>query len=286
MTASDESEFLRRGWAVPAFRLQAFRPRVTAWVTVIPVLNEGRRIQDQLRRMHQLGLTAMADTVLVDGGSTDGSLEPDLLESTGIRALLTKTGPGRLSAQLRCAYAWALLEGYCGIVTIDGNGKDGVESIPDFLCALDEGFDYVQASRFIRGGHSENTPLLRLAAIRLFHAPLLSLAAGRLLTDTTQGYRAYSAAFLSDPRTQPFRDIFMRYELLAYLTVRAGQLGYRVKELPTSRVYPKSGPAPTKIAGIGGHFDLAAVAVKTLLRAYHPSYRLSSGPEGHGEQAG
>ena len=279
---SGESEFLRRGWSVPAHRLQAPRPRQTRFVTVIPVLNEGSRIQNQLRRMHQLGLTAMADTVLVDGGSTDASLEPELLTATGVRALLTKTGPGRLSAQLRCAYAWALLEGYPGIVTIDGNGKDGVDSIPDFLAALEEGFDYVQASRFIRGGHSENTPLLRLAAIRCFHAPLLSLAAGRLLTDTTQGYRAYSAAFLGDPRTQPFRDIFMRYELLAYLTVRAGQLGYRVKELPTSRVYPKSGPAPTKISGLGGHFDLAAVAVKTLLRAYHPKFGLG----GNGEQAG
>ncbi len=282
MTGSSETEFLQCGWSVPAFRLQEFRPRATAYVTVIPVLNEGRRIQNQLRRMHGLGLMARADTVLVDGGSTDRSLEPALLESTGVRALLTKTGPGRLSAQLRCAYAWALREGYPGIVTIDGNGKDGVESIPDFLGALEDGFDYVQASRFIRGGHSENTPLLRLAAIKFFHAPLLSLAAGRMLTDTTQGYRAYSAAFLGDPRTQPFRDIFMRYELLAYLTVRAGQLGYRVKELPTSRVYPKSGPAPTKIAGLGGHLDLAAVAVKTLLRAYHPKYGLG----GNGKPAG
>ena len=265
-----EAKIAERNWSVPTFRERVFHPKTTPYVTIIPVLNEGRRIQNQLCRMHSLGLSSNADIVVVDGSSTDGSVEIEFLKTVGVRALLTKTGPGKLSAQLRCGYAWALLEGYAGIVTIDGNGKDSVESIPHFLRALDQGFGYVQASRFIRGGHSENTPPLRLLAIRLFHAPILSLAAGTALTDTTQGYRAYSAAFLSDSRTQPFRDVFVRYELLAYLTARAGQIGYQIKELPTSRVYPRGEAPPTKIVGLGPLFDVAIVALRTLFRAYHP----------------
>jgi glycosyltransferase involved in cell wall biosynthesis len=268
-----EASIAARGWSVPAFRTQLLAPKATPYVTIIPVINEGHRIQDQLRRMHLLGLTAKADTVIVDGGSTDGSLDVEFLKSVGVRALLTKVGPGKLSAQLRCGYAWALREGYKGIVTIDGNGKDGVEAIPDFLHALDEGYGYVQASRFIRGGHSENTPLSRVLAIRLFHAPVLSIAAGKLYTDTTQGYRAYSAEFLGDARTQPFRDVFVRYELLAYLTARASQLGYRTKELPTSRVYPRGEAVPTKISGLGSLLDLVLVVLKTLFRVYHPKAR-------------
>jgi hypothetical protein len=31
------------------------------------------------------------------------------------------------------AYAWALDEGYKGIVTVDGNGKDGVKAISSFV---------------------------------------------------------------------------------------------------------------------------------------------------------
>lgn len=270
MTPSIEASIAARGWSVPAFRTQVLAPKSTPYATIIPVINEGSRIRDQLRRMHALSLTSKADTVIVDGGSTDGSLDIDVLKSAGVRALLTKVGPGKLSAQLRCGYAWALLEGYRGIVTIDGNGKDGVETIPDFLRALDEGYGYVQASRFIAGGHAENTPLVRTLAIRLFHAPVLSIAAGRLFTDTTQGYRAYSAEFLNDKRTQPFRDVFMRYELLAYLTARASQLGYRTRELPTSRIYPAAEAVPTKISGAGALLDLALVALKTLFRAYHP----------------
>ncbi|KPF78627.1 glycosyl transferase family 2 [Brevundimonas sp. AAP58] len=264
------SELARRNWSVPVFDVEVFEARRTRHAVVIPVMNEGERIRGQLALMKSIGLDMTADIVIADGGSTDGSTDPECLRALGVRACLTKRGPGGLSAQLRCAYAWVLDEGYDGVVTIDGNGKDGVETVPRFLAALDDGYGYVQASRYIRGGHEENTPWLRTLAIRLIHAPVLSLAAGRWLTDTTQGYRAYSRDYLLDPRVQPFRDVFVRYELLAYLTVRASQLGYRVREVPTSRVYPKGEAIPTKIRGFRPLFDLLVVLWRTITRAYHP----------------
>ena len=269
MALADYLEQARaQGWSVPDFTALPLRPKASRHVVIVPVINEGERIRRQLRDM--AALASGLDLVVVDGGSTDGSLDRAFLDSVRLTALLTKTGPGKLSAQLRCAYAWALLEGYEGIITIDGNGKDGVETLPLFAQALDEGYGYVQASRFIRGGHAENTPLSRLLAIRLLHAPVLSLAAGVWLTDTTQGYRAYAAQYLLDPRVQPFREVFVRYELLAYLTVRASQLGYRVKEIASSRVYPADEPVPTKIAGLPGLADLLAVLLRTAAGAYNP----------------
>ncbi|MFM5907980.1 MAG: glycosyltransferase family 2 protein [Novosphingobium sp.] len=263
----------QRGWQVPAFGLSVLRGRRSRYCIVIPVINEGERIGRQLRAMAALGIPQAIDTVVVDGGSNDGSLGAELLEATGLRAVITKTGQGRLSAQLRCGYAWALLQGYDGVITIDGNGKDGVESLPNFAAALDDGFDYVQASRFIAGGEARNTPLSRWLAIRLIHAPVLSIAARHWLTDTTQGYRAYSARYLLDQRVQPFRTVFTGYELLAYLTVRAGQIGYRVKELPTSRVYPQGEAVPTKISGLAALWNLMAVMLKAFAGAYAPPRR-------------
>lgn len=259
-----------RGWVVPAFRYEEFGSRRSKYVIVIPVINEGERIRGQLRDMDRCRITRMLDTVIVDGGSTDGSLNHEFLSQVGVRGLLVKTGPGKLSAQLRCAYAWALKEGYDGIITIDGNGKDGVDTVPLFAKALDDGIDYAQASRFLKGGHHRNTPCSRLLAIRLIHAPVLSLAAKKWLTDTTQGYRAYSRRYLLDERTKPFRPIFDKYELLAYLTVRASQIGYRVVEIPTSRVYPTEEAIPTKISGVKALVDLLAVLLKTLSGRYNP----------------
>ena len=58
--------------------------------------------------------------------------------------------------------------------------------------------DFVQASRFITGGISENTPKLREFAIRKIHAPLLKFFSGFPWTDTTQGFRGYSSKLLKD----------------------------------------------------------------------------------------
>ena len=39
-----------------------------------------------------------------------------------------------------------------GVLTIDGNNKDCPESLDIFIKKLDEGFDMIQGSRFIKGG--------------------------------------------------------------------------------------------------------------------------------------
>jgi dolichol-phosphate mannosyltransferase len=238
----------RAAWQLPACTVTEFAPRHCATALVIPVINEGTRIADQLARI--AAAAPPVDVVIADGNSTDGSLSPSLLLATRVRALLVKKGPGRLSAQLRMAYAWCLDEGYQGIVTMDGNGKDGVEAVAAFVARLAQGWDYVQGSRYLPGGVAENTPLDRRLAGRLLHAPLLSLAARHWLTDTTNGFRAYSARYLRDPRVAPFRDVFADYALLFYLTRQAGRLGYRVCEIPVARRYPpRRLPTPSKITG-------------------------------------
>jgi dolichol-phosphate mannosyltransferase len=241
-------------WQVPAFDLAHYAAKQRRYALVIPVINEGDRIRGQLERI-AAGAPAV-DVVVADGGSTDGSLDAKFVSTLPIRAVLTKTGPGRLSAQLRMAYAWCLREGYEGIVTIDGNGKDGVSAIDLFVKALDEGIDYAQGSRYAKGGKAERTPLERTIANRMIHAPLLSLAGRHWFTDTTNGFRAYSARYLLHPQVRPFRDVFMNYELLFYLTTRAGQLGLKVCQLPVSRSYPPTAATPTKINGIKGKLDV------------------------------
>jgi glycosyltransferase involved in cell wall biosynthesis len=145
-----------RTWQLPAYEVRELAPRRTKYCVAIPVLNEGERIKTQLRRMYDLAIPAGADILILDGGSTDGSTDLSLLGPLGVRALLVKEDTGRLSAQLRMGYAWALRQGYDGIVTVDGNDKDGVEAIPSFLRELDAGIDLVQGSRFVPGGVAVN----------------------------------------------------------------------------------------------------------------------------------
>lgn len=256
------------GRQVPAYRIEAFRPRASRWCVGIPVINEGERLLGQLERMRALALPA--DIVIADGGSRDGSVARETLEPLGVRTLLTKLGPGKLSAQMRMVFDYMLNEGYDGIVLIDGNGKDGVEAIPSFLRALDEGWDYLQGSRYLPGGFEENTPLDRKIGGRLLHAPLLSLAARFRYTDTTNGFRGVSSRFLLDPQLQPFRDVFDTYNLHYYLSVRAPRLGYRVRELPVSRRYPAAGPTPSKIGGFAGKWAIFQLLLDAIRGKYDP----------------
>jgi len=255
-------------WDVPAFSTHVLSEKHHKHALIIPVINEGIRIQDQLRRVQDAKLPV--DVVIADGGSTDGSLQEGFLAEVGVRAKLVKTAPGKLSAQLRIAYAYALCEGYEGIVTIDGNGKDGVEAVQVMIDRLLDGYDYVQGSRYCRGGQAENTPLERTIGNRCIHAPMLSLAGRRWFTDTTNGFRAYSAKYLRDPRVAPFRSVFSNYELLFYLTVRAGQLGLKTCEVPVRRSYPKGEGVPTKITGTSAKAALFKQTVAAARGKFKP----------------
>lgn len=255
-------------WELPPFDVTELAPRASAVCVLVPVVNEGDRLLAQLERMR--AAAPDLDVLLADGGSEDGSTAPDRLAALGVSALLRMHGGPALSAQLRMGMAWALDRGYEGLITIDGNGKDGVEAIPRFAAALADGFDYVQGSRYVPGGEAVNTPWDRHLGVRLLHAPVLSAAAGFRFTDTTNGFRAFSARLLRDDRVRPFRAVFHTYNLHYYLTVRAPRLGFRVTELPVRRAYPEAGATPSKIAGWGARVRLLGQLFGAATGRYDP----------------
>jgi dolichol-phosphate mannosyltransferase len=267
MTANDLSTDFQP-WEVPNYASTELFHKRSKYCLCIPVINEGLKIRTLLERM--LPISENIDVIIADGGSTDNSLALDIISKLNVRTLLIKQDSGKLSAQLRMGFAYALQQGYEGIIAIDGNNKDDPEEIPSFAQALNNGFDHIQGSRFIKDGKAINTPWMRLIAIKLIHAPLISLAAGFRYTDTTNGFRAYSRRFLLDPQVAPFRQIFSGYELHYYLAIRAAKLGYNIKELPVTRRYPGKGPIPTKISPIKGNLRVMKTLIDACLHQYDP----------------
>lgn len=254
-------------WQFPNFEINEFSIKKNKYCISIFVINEGQKIKKQLAKMKVY--SDLIDIVIADGGSTDGSLEPSYLKKQNVRALLTKKGPGKLSAQMRMVFAWALNEGYEGVVVIDGNDKDDVSAIPNFIKLLNEGYDHIQGSRFIKGGKAINTPKERLVAVKLIHAPIISIASRRRHTDTTNGFRAYSSRLLSDKNLNIFRDIFSTYELHYYLAIEASKnKKFKCTETPVTRKYPKNGKTPTKISPIKGNLSIIRILIKSALGLY------------------
>lgn len=255
---------------VPIYIADEYRPKEKEYCVLIPIINEKGRIEKELQRAYDAQVYQFADIVICDGGSTDGCTNEEELQRFNVNTLLVKKDKGKQGAQLRMGFDWALNREYKGFITVDGNNKDSIEDVPCFIEKLEEGYDFIQGSRFIKGGKAINTPLFRLISVKLIHAPIISLTAHKRYTDTTNAYRAYSRRYIEDERVDVFRDIFDTYELLAYLSVRANQLKMKTCEVPVIREYPLDEETPTKIKGIKGNYILFKILILNMFGKYKP----------------
>jgi dolichol-phosphate mannosyltransferase len=256
-----------RYWEVPEHEVTEFFPRRTEYCFIPIVYNEGPRFIRQIQEMSKNA--SLADIIVSERRSTDGSTDHDWLKKNGVRALLTSDVKGGASS-IRIGFAYALKQGYKGVVLIDGNGKDGVEALPEYLRKLDEGYDFVQGSRFMPGGTEKNTPLSRRLGIKIVMTPLVWLGSGFVYTDATNGFRGYSSRLLRDPRIEPLRNCFVRFNVQYYLSVMAPAFKFRVVEIPVARVYPDDGSVPTKVIGFRHNFQAFWEMVLTVFRYYNP----------------
>jgi dolichol-phosphate mannosyltransferase len=216
-----------------------------AVVSIVPVLDEERKIGDVIRRTPR----GIVDEVLVvDDGSRDRSA--DVARELGASVLPMGRTAG-VGAALRAGFARALARKYDVVVVMAGNNKDAPEEIPLLLDPIVEGrADLVQGSRFLeKGAQFGAMPRYRRLATRL-HPLLFSLVAGRRVTESTNGFRAIHRRLLADPRLglePPWLDA---YELEPYLYLRAIRLGYRTVEVPVTKVYPPRALGQTKMRPI------------------------------------
>ncbi len=214
-----------------------------AWLIV--ARNEGERLTKQLERMceHNYGI----DIIVMDGNSNDGSLELLLNGSHGIATVLVSYAGLGFSTDLQLGLIYAAREGYLGVVTSDGNGKDSVEDVQKFITELEVGCDFIQGSRFLEKGKHSNTPVLRYLGIRFVSSPFTAIVSRLKITDTTNGFRAYSKKLIEHSELRIEEKTFKGYSLVSYIPFFVGKQKLNFKEISVRRDYPATGATPTKI---------------------------------------
>lgn len=206
---------------------------------VLPLYNEGGAAADLVRRMP----AEVFVTFVVDDGSTDEG--PVLAERAGAHVIRLGRNRG-IGAAIRVGLQ-AVRETGCDVaVVMAASGKDRPEEIPILLAKIDEGFDYVQGSRFMKGGRSVDLPLVRGVLIRAFTL-FFRILTGFAGTDVTNGFRAYRLALLDDRRVRVDQQWLDRYELEYYIHWKVITLGYRISEVPVSKTYPSRRRGYSKI---------------------------------------
>jgi len=139
---------------------------------------------------------------------------------------------------IREGIEYGLGKGHKVAVVMAGNNKDDPGEIPRLLTPiLNEGYDYVQGSRFLPGGKREKNPFLRGVFSRLF--PFFwTLSTKVRCTDVTNGFRAYKLKIFSDKRINIWQSWLDSYQLEYYIHYKVFTLGFKMKEVPVSKIYP------------------------------------------------
>jgi len=214
---------------------------------VIPALQERQNLEILLPALRdvlaQLGV--VADVVVVDGGSTDGT-----------SAVATQWG-AHVVQQRERGYGGALLAGFAAtstpwIVTMDAD----LSHRPSFLAALwsrRHDADILIASRYVPGGRANMSWFRRTLSVTLNRAygQILALP----IRDLSSGFRMYR------------RDVIVGmtldargFDVLEEILIRAHAAGRRITEVPFHYMARGSGRSKVRLVAF------AVAFVRTLLR--------------------
>jgi glycosyltransferase involved in cell wall biosynthesis len=205
----------------PARRSAADHRQPNRGVTVtvvVPALNEVLNLPHVLPRIPSW----VDEVVLVDGGSTDGTVEVARRLCPGIR-IIGQERPGK-GAALQAGFRVATGD---IIVTLDADGSTDPAELPLFVGCLLAGADFVKGSRFMQGGGTDDMgPLRRTGNWAL--RELVRVAFGGRYSDLCYGYNAFWRHVL--PVIDGDADGF---EIETLMNVRVLAAGMKVAEVPS-----------------------------------------------------
>ncbi len=220
-------------------------------IALVPAFNEEEKIG---RVVDRISFEPVDRIVVIDDASTDATAS--VAQSKGA-VVLTSARRSGVGAALRRGMQYARLCEYDIAVILAGNDKDDPSEIGrlvDPICK-DEA-DFVMGSRYLEGGRcGGDMPLYRKLATRL-HPWLMSRFTGTALTESTNGFRAFSLSLLNDPRINLNQRWLDHYGLEVYLLWKVLKLGYRHLEVPCTKVYPSRGVGYTKMKPLVGWWSI------------------------------
>jgi len=190
--------------------------------------------------MPQIKREWVSQILVVDGGSTDGTVE--WAREQGYEVYIQKeTG-------LRQGFAegWPFITGDI-VITFSPDGNSVPELVPALIAKMQEGYDMVIASRYLPPAHSDDDSWLTGFGNWMFTFLINTLHGGHL-TDSFVMYRAYKTAlpydldiFKEESHRTPERLFHTRIGVEPLLSIRALKRKLKVGEIP--------GDEPPRIGG-------------------------------------
>ncbi len=223
-------------------------------LVILPALNEEAALTDVLRELARS--CPHLDVLVVDDGSTDRTAAVARAERVPVAVLPFNLGVG---GALQTGFRYAVSHGYGRAVQFDADGQHDPSQVPALLAALDEGADLVIGSRFSAPdeGSEYSVGRLRGGAMGVLRLAVRVLS-GRKFTDTSSGFRAFSAPLLAFYAAD-YPNEYLGDTVEALL--RACQAGFRVVEVPVTMRVRAAGTPSTQNFRLAYHYLRALLSL-------------------------
>ena len=229
---------------------------------ILPALNEAGKIGRAISRMPR----PLVDEVLVvDDGSTDTTAAE--AEAAGARVLRHEVNRG-VGAAIRTGIVWGQDHGIALIGIMAGDDQDDPNELIRLAEAIvDRGCEFVQGSRYLRGGTRLHQPRSR-TIMTIGYSVVFSAVTLHWISDATNGFKLFRTEICRTwPLQQPWLD---RYELEPYLLYQAIRRGCRVCEVPVTKYYPPDRTVGyTKMKGLRDWWRIVRPMLLLTLRIRH-----------------
>jgi dolichol-phosphate mannosyltransferase len=247
---ASQGVFKHEGAPSPPATPEGQSPALSLLSVVIPALNEAGCIASMVEHLHlELRLHGIPHEIVVtDDGSTDSTwaILEELRQRIPNLAPVSNRGPHGFGRAVLCG-----LDHMKGdaVVIMMGDESDDCRDVVRYWRKLNEGWDCVFGSRFIRGGGTIDYPWFKLMINRLANL-FIRLLFNIRLNDTTNAFKAYRRSVIDGCRPL----IAPQFNLTVELPLKAIVRGYSWTDIPITWRGRQSGLAKLKIKEMGSRY--------------------------------
>jgi dolichol-phosphate mannosyltransferase len=188
------------------------------------------------------------EIVVVDDGSKDGTWQKLLETCERIPTLNPIQNPGPHGFGRAIIYGFDQMQGDA-VTVMMADESDDCRDVVRYWQLLNEGWDAVFGSRFIKGGGVIDYPWLKLKVNRLANF-FIRLLFGIKLNDTTNAFKAYRRSVING--CQPL--LAPHFNLTVEIPLKAIVRGYTWTVIPITWRNRRSGVAKLKIREMGSRY--------------------------------
>ena len=238
---------------------------------VIPARNEEGCIASTVEHLHRelRAHDVPHEIVVVDDGSSDRTR--DILEQLKLRlpnlVPIRNTGLHGFGRAVTCGLNQAKGD---AVVIMMADESDDVRDVVRYWNVLNEGYDCVFGSRFMRGGGVIDYPWLKLFLNRIANK-FLQLIFRLEHNDITNAFKAYRKTTIDGCRPL----LAPHFNLTVEIPLKAVVRGYTWKSLPITWRNRRSGDAKLKIKEMGSGYLLTCLHIWLEKYLSRRDYRVS-----------